>query len=81
MMGSGGRLAWTRMPAFQAGDPGFKSRPPHHPNFIPPMYEVAEKLPLLIPLKSSRLMEELGEILVEREVLMDVDAKAHRKGC
>ena len=26
----GGRLAWTRTPAFQAGDPGFKSRPPHH---------------------------------------------------
>ena len=25
----GGRLAWTRTPAFQAGDPGFKSRPPH----------------------------------------------------
>ncbi len=28
--GSGGRLAWTRTPAPQAGGPGFKSRPPHH---------------------------------------------------
>ena len=28
--GCGGRLAWTRTPACQAGGPGFKSRPPHH---------------------------------------------------
>jgi Fe-S oxidoreductase len=27
----GGRLAWSRTPAPQAGGPGFKSRPPHHP--------------------------------------------------
>jgi hypothetical protein len=33
--GSGGRLAWTRTPACQAGGPGFKSRPPHHPPLIP----------------------------------------------
>ncbi len=26
----GGRLAWTRTPVCHTGDPGFKSRPPHH---------------------------------------------------